>query len=75
VNNITKLDCRDNPRQSRTVTIGFKPSLFGIRNGELVVVSDAPDSPQSVQLQGTGCTPSVGTSFLALRGGIPVCPH
>jgi hypothetical protein len=37
-----------------TVSINFSPQAAGQRLGSIVIIDDAPDSPQTVQLSGTG---------------------
>jgi hypothetical protein len=46
-----------------TVTVGFLPSVLGPRHGELVVESNAFNTPSTVTLSGTAC------SFFSVAGG------
>jgi uncharacterized repeat protein (TIGR01451 family) len=52
-----------------TVSVTFKPTAQGSRNGALTITSDAPSSPLSIPLSGvgTGTTPDP-FSFTALNG-------
>ena len=54
------------PNTSCTAQMGFRPLGFGSRLGTLVVTSNAPGSPQAVNLSGTGCRPFTTTGA---RGG------
>ncbi len=40
-----------------TITVTFAPLAVGLRTAMITITDDAPDSPQSVQLSGTGSTP------------------
>src|SRR5260370_12662280 len=40
-----------------TITVTFAPLAVGLRTAMIAIADDAPDSPQSVQLSGTGSTP------------------
>jgi len=40
--------------ESCTIKVGFKPTAKGTRTGELIITDNAPDSPQTVTLTGTG---------------------
>ena len=42
-----------------TVTITFSPNAGGVVNGSLIVNSDAPSSPDSAPLTGTGAVPGI----------------
>ena len=45
------------PSSSCTVSISFKPTLYGSRPGTLTVADNAAASPQAVQLSGAGSAP------------------
>ena len=49
------------PQASCFAQVAFRPLGFGLRLGSLVVTSNAPNSPQSVVLVGTGCRPFVAS--------------
>jgi 6-phosphogluconolactonase (cycloisomerase 2 family) len=55
-----------NPAKSCSVTITFTPTAAGPRQAMLTVTDNAPGSPQSAALAGTGLTP---TSVVALMPG------
>ncbi len=40
-----------------TINVTFTPSVLGLRTGNVIVTSDAPVSPQTVPLNGTGTPP------------------
>src|SRR5260370_36656724 len=40
-----------------TITVTFAPLAVGLRTAMITITDDAPDSPQSVQLGGTGSAP------------------
>ncbi len=44
--------------QSCTVTIAFRPTALGSRTGSLNITSNAPGSPHSIALTGTGIVPA-----------------
>jgi hypothetical protein len=46
-----------------TVSVTFTPTATGSRTGTLTITDNAPDSPQSVALSGTGQAPSLGLSI------------
>jgi 6-phosphogluconolactonase (cycloisomerase 2 family) len=48
------------------IAVAFSPLGAGQRTATLTITDDAPDSPQSVQLSGTGATPPPGTSVVKL---------
>jgi hypothetical protein len=50
--------------------VTFKPLSFGPRQGEMQVTSNSADSPQKVQLGGTGCRPFTPG---AIRSGRDPC--
>lgn len=50
------------PGATCTVSVVFSPSAAGIRGGTLTVVSDASNSPQTVNLSGTGLKALVSAS-------------
>lgn len=58
------------PGQTVTATIAFNPTATGVRTGVLSVVSNAPDSPATANITGTGTaiSPAI-TSYLATSGG------
>jgi len=47
------------PAASCTVSVTFKPTATGIRNGAITVTDPLPGSPQTVALTGTGVAPVV----------------
>ena len=47
------------PQASCFANVVFRALGFGERNGQLQVLSNAPDSPQTATLGGTGCRPYV----------------
>lgn len=49
------------------VNIVFDPIAFGARTGTLTITSNAPNSPQTVKLAGTGMGPAVRLSTAALN--------
>lgn len=48
------------------ITVTFTPTTAGTRNGSLVVTDDAPNSPQSTDLTGTGTGPIASLSLSSL---------
>ena len=48
-----------------TITITFQPSTAGARSGDLQISDDAPFSPQTVALSGTGVVPPAPQATLA----------
>ena len=54
------------PQVSCNVELGFVPSGFGPRRATLVVSSNSPDSPATVDVSGAGCRP---VTFSQSRGG------
>jgi len=50
-----------------TVSVTFTPTRKAARNGTLTFVDDAPDSPQTVTLKGTGQSISVSPASLNFR--------
>lgn len=64
------------PGASCALTLGFKPTATGTRTGTVQLFDNAPDSPQTINLSGTGTstagpTPlSVDTTGLTCTGGI-----
>jgi lysophospholipase L1-like esterase len=54
---------------SCTVTVGFQPSATGSRAASVSVTDDAPGSPQSVSLSGTGTAPAVTLTPTSLSFG------
>ena len=63
---------------SCSVSIVFEPTLAGTRSAQLVVTDNAPNSPQTAALTGTGTTPAgetapalaFDTQFFACTGGV-----
>jgi len=57
-----------------TISVAFKPTEIGIRTGTLSITDNAPGSPQTVALNGTGvagrCVPEGGQCY----PGHPCCP-
>ena len=51
------------PTGSCTVNVTFTPTATGSRTGTLTITDNAPDSPQTVALSGTGGNPSLGLSI------------
>jgi hypothetical protein len=51
------------PSASCTVNVTFAPTASGSRTGILTITDNAPDSPQTVALSGTGENPSLGLSI------------
>ncbi|MGB7728644.1 MAG: choice-of-anchor D domain-containing protein [Candidatus Acidiferrum sp.] len=51
------------------VSVTFTPAATGSRTGTLTITDNAPDSPQTVALSGTGQAPSLGLSIAS--GGSP----
>lgn len=49
-----------------TISVTFKPTATGLLNGTLTVTDDAPNSPQTVTLTGTGTGPMVSLSATSL---------
>jgi 6-phosphogluconolactonase (cycloisomerase 2 family) len=49
-----------------SITVTFSPLGAGQRTGTITINDDAPDSPQSVQLTGTGAAPPPGAPFVRL---------
>jgi hypothetical protein len=54
---------------SCVINLTFTPTLAGTRTGTLAVTDDAPGSPQSVQLTGTGVGPGVKLSPVSVDFG------
>lgn len=57
------------PAASCTVSVTFKPTATGIRNGAITVSDPLPGSPQIVALSGTGIAPAVALSGNSLSFG------
>lgn len=51
---------------SCSLSVTFSPLGSGQRTASIVVTDDAPDSPQSIQLTGTGAAPPPGTPVVKL---------
>jgi hypothetical protein len=49
---------------SCTVSVSFTPQAVGARSSSLVITDNAPGSPQSVPLTGTGVAPPAAASFI-----------
>ncbi len=60
------------PGSSKTVSVSFRPSASGSRSATLVITHDAPGSPQSVTLAGTGVVPIINVSPTSLDFGSQV---
>jgi hypothetical protein len=59
---------------SCSVSITFSPTLAGTRSAQLTVTDNAPNSPQSAPLTGTGTTPAGATApALAIDGQFFTC--
>jgi len=54
---------------SCTVNVTFKPTAIGTRTGALMVTDNAPESPQTVSLTGTGLGATVSLSTNSLTFG------
>jgi len=50
------------PNATCTIQVTFSPSTLGARAASLVLTDNAPDSPQSVALSGTGADFSIGAA-------------
>ncbi|MGD0921458.1 MAG: choice-of-anchor D domain-containing protein, partial [Terriglobia bacterium] len=57
------------PANSCTITVTFTPTTTGARSATLSITDNAPDSPQTVPLTGTGTAPTVGLSLASLAFG------
>jgi 6-phosphogluconolactonase (cycloisomerase 2 family) len=53
-----------NPNTSCSVSITFTPAAAGARQATLTVTDNAPGSPQSAALTGTGITPASAITFM-----------
>src|SRR5207249_2937978 len=58
------------PSGGCTIYVTFSPTTTGSQTGELFVYEDAPGSPQSVPLSGTGTTPPMSLTPSSLAFGI-----
>jgi len=66
------------PGTSCSVSVTFKPTQAGTRSGTLIVTDNAPNSPQTASITGTGTTPpgttppplSIDTRFFTCSGGV-----
>jgi hypothetical protein len=62
------------PGSSCSVSIDFSPTASGTRSGTLIVTDNAPDSPQSVPISGTGTGTNqplaINTQFMTCSGGV-----
>jgi hypothetical protein len=54
---------------SCTISVTFTPTVGGTRNGTISIADNASDSPQTVNLQGTGLGPTVTLSPTSLNFG------
>ena len=54
---------------SCNITVTFSPLAAGQRTANITINDDAPNSPQSVQLTGTGAAPPPGTPLVKLTPG------
>jgi hypothetical protein len=59
---------------SCTIQVTFLPTAVGVRNGAIVITDDAPDSPHTVTLHGTGTdfsvsVPSGATTSASITAG------
>ena len=54
---------------SCSISVTFSPLAAGQRTASLTINDDAPNSPQSVQLTGTGAAPPPGTPLVKLTPG------
>src|SRR5262249_10887249 len=52
--------------QGCSISITFKPTARGVRNGALTVTSNDAASPTTITLSGTGIAPVVNLSFTSL---------
>lgn len=63
------------PGGSCTFTVYFYPTGAGARSGALTITSDAPGSPHTVALSGTGVAPPVAlTNWQSLGGALTDAP-
>jgi Abnormal spindle-like microcephaly-assoc'd, ASPM-SPD-2-Hydin/Beta-propeller repeat len=53
-----------NPGSNCVVALTFTPTATGNRTGALTITDNAPDSPQSAALSGTGGNPAIGLSLV-----------
>lgn len=64
-----------NPLVPYDIQVAFAPTATGLRTGQLIIYDNAPDSPQVVQLTGTGTAaqPSTGSiTVTATLNGTPL---
>ena len=59
-----------NPGATCTVTVAFKPSANGARNGSLTVNSNGTGSPQAIALSGTGTTAPPPPAGLSVQSSV-----
>ena len=60
------------PAAQCTIQVSFRPSGTGTRSDSLIIVDDAPDSPQTVSLSGQGgneLTPAISSNVSSLTFG------
>ena len=53
-----------------TISVSFSPQAAGQRSASIVISDDAPDSPQSVQLSGTGAPPTATKPAVTLSANV-----
>jgi hypothetical protein len=65
------------PGESRVVRVGFTPSATGSWSARLTITDDAPDSPQTVALEGAGAGPAlkISVSDVELASDVEFGPH
>lgn len=54
--------------------VSFAPTTTGLRNGQIVIYDNAPDSPQVVQLSGTGTAPEPSTGTINVNATLNGTP-
>ncbi|HEX9952031.1 MAG TPA: choice-of-anchor D domain-containing protein [Rubricoccaceae bacterium] len=60
---MTGTDLTLDPGQSTTLTVTFAPTAHGDVTGTITIVSNAPNSPQTINLSGTGFSPPPNDNF------------
>ncbi|MFT5142239.1 MAG: hypothetical protein ACI84D_000850, partial [Thalassolituus oleivorans] len=54
---------------TRAITVEFAPGAGGLRSASLIITTDAPGSPHTIPLSGTGLEPALGVTPTALAFG------
>lgn len=57
------------PKANCSITATFTPTATGTRSGAITITDDAPGSPHTVSLTGTGVGPAVSLSLISLDFG------